>query len=90
MRRFTFVGGIAPRTFWCRRQAHETAVHRADVEATGPGRVTPVTGGGRAVEQGLGHGRAAGCIHVDGWVLVPDELLMVDSQIVSRTSVIAQ
>ena len=39
---FTFVAGLAPRTFWCRRQAHETAVHRADVEAAGPGSVTPV------------------------------------------------
>ena len=39
---FTFVGGVAPRTFWRRRQAHETAVHRADVEASGSGGVTPV------------------------------------------------
>ena len=39
---FTFVGGVAPRTFWRRRQAHETAVHRADVEATGPEGVTPL------------------------------------------------
>jgi uncharacterized protein (TIGR03083 family) len=40
---FTFVGGIAPRTFWRRRQAHETAVHRADVEATGSEGVTPLS-----------------------------------------------
>jgi len=39
---FTFVDGIAPRTFWRRRQAHETAVHRADVEAAGGAGVTPV------------------------------------------------
>jgi uncharacterized protein (TIGR03083 family) len=39
---YTFVEGLAPRTFWCRRQAHETAVHRADVEAAASGRVTPV------------------------------------------------
>ncbi|GAA3551346.1 maleylpyruvate isomerase family mycothiol-dependent enzyme [Microlunatus spumicola] len=39
---FTFVDGIAPRTFWRRRQAHETAVHRADVEAAGGADVTPV------------------------------------------------
>ena len=38
---FTFVDGVAPRTFWCRRQAHETAVHRADVQAAGRGGVTP-------------------------------------------------
>lgn len=40
---FTFVPGIAPRTFWRRRQAHETAVHRADVEAATGAGVTPVT-----------------------------------------------
>lgn len=39
---FTFVGGIAPRTFWRRRQAHETAVHRADVEAAVSAPVTPL------------------------------------------------
>ena len=39
---FTFVDAVAPRTFWCRRQAHETAVHRADVQAAGPAGVTPV------------------------------------------------
>lgn len=39
---YTFIGGIAPRTFWCRRQAHETAVHRADVEAAVRGEVTPL------------------------------------------------
>lgn len=38
---FTFVDGVAPRTFWRRRQTHETAVHRADVEAAG-GPVTPL------------------------------------------------
>lgn len=30
---FTFIPGVAPREFWIRRQAHETAIHRADVEA---------------------------------------------------------
>ncbi len=30
---FTFVPGVAPRQFWIRRQAHETAIHRVDVEA---------------------------------------------------------
>ncbi|HEX6682675.1 MAG TPA: maleylpyruvate isomerase family mycothiol-dependent enzyme, partial [Candidatus Limnocylindrales bacterium] len=30
---FTFVSGVAPREFWIRRQAHETAIHRADIEA---------------------------------------------------------
>lgn len=40
---FTFVRGIEPRTFWRRRQSHETAVHRADVEAAGAGEVTPLS-----------------------------------------------
>lgn len=39
---FTFVPGVASRTFWIRRQAHETAVHRADVEAAAGGPVTSV------------------------------------------------
>jgi len=39
---FTFVPGMAPRTFWIRRQAHETAIHRADVEAAAGGPVTSV------------------------------------------------
>ena len=40
---YTFVPGVAPRTFWARRQVHETAVHRVDVEAAGGWGVTPVT-----------------------------------------------
>lgn len=39
---FTFVPGVASRTFWIRRQAHETAIHRADVEAAAGGPVTAV------------------------------------------------
>lgn len=39
---FTFIPGVAPRSFWIRRQAHETAIHRADVEAAAGGPVTPV------------------------------------------------
>lgn len=39
---FTFVPGVAPRTFWVRRQAHETAIHRADVQAAAGGPVTAV------------------------------------------------
>ncbi len=42
LRCFTFVPGVPPRTFWIRRQAHETAIHRADVEAAAGGPVTPV------------------------------------------------
>jgi uncharacterized protein (TIGR03083 family) len=38
---FTFARGIAPRSFWIRRQAHETAIHRADVEAAAGAPVTP-------------------------------------------------
>ncbi len=39
---FTFAPGVAPRTFWIRRQAHETAIHRADVEAAAGAPVTAV------------------------------------------------
>jgi uncharacterized protein (TIGR03083 family) len=37
---FTFLPADSPRHFWSRRQAHETAIHRADAEAAG-GPVTP-------------------------------------------------
>ncbi len=43
LRCFTFVPSVPPRTFWIRRQAHETAIHRGDVEAAAGGPVTPVT-----------------------------------------------
>lgn len=36
----TFLPASTPFAFWCRRQAHETAVHRADAEAAA-GKVTP-------------------------------------------------
>lgn len=39
---FTLVPGVAPRTFWVRRQAHETAIHRADLEAAAGAPVTAV------------------------------------------------
>lgn len=32
---FTFLPAESPRHFWARRQAHETAMHRADAEAAG-------------------------------------------------------
>jgi uncharacterized protein (TIGR03083 family) len=39
-RAFTFLDAPSARAFWARRQAHETAIHRADAEgASGP--VTP-------------------------------------------------
>jgi uncharacterized protein (TIGR03083 family) len=38
----TFLPANSPRHFWARRQAHETAIHRADAEAAA-GKVTPVT-----------------------------------------------
>jgi uncharacterized protein (TIGR03083 family) len=40
---WTFLDSASPLTFWARRQAHETAIHRADVElAAGPdGAVSP-------------------------------------------------
>jgi uncharacterized protein (TIGR03083 family) len=37
---FTFLPAPSPLAFWARRQAHETAIHRADVE-TASGGVTP-------------------------------------------------
>ena len=37
---FAFLPAPSPRAFWARRQAHETGIHRADVEgASGP--ITP-------------------------------------------------
>ncbi|WP_328947276.1 maleylpyruvate isomerase family mycothiol-dependent enzyme [Streptomyces sp. NBC_00250] len=41
---WTFLPAPSPLTFWARRQAHETTVHRADAEsalAAGPGPVEP-------------------------------------------------
>lgn len=35
LRCWTFLPAPSPRAFWSRRQAHETAVHRADVELAG-------------------------------------------------------
>lgn len=52
LRCFTLVPGVAPRTFWIRRQAHETAIHRGDVEAAAGGPVTPV--GASFAQDGLG------------------------------------
>lgn len=40
----TFLDAPSPLTFWARRQAHETAVHRIDAELAG-GEVTPVDPG---------------------------------------------
>jgi uncharacterized protein (TIGR03083 family) len=37
---FTFLPAPSPLAFWARRQAHETGIHRADVESAG-GPVTP-------------------------------------------------
>lgn len=39
---FTFVPEVASRSFWIRRQAHETAIHRGDLEGAAGGPVTPV------------------------------------------------
>lgn len=39
---FTFVPGVPSRTFWIRRQAHETAIHRADVQGAAGRPVTAV------------------------------------------------
>ena len=39
---FTFVPEGPSRTFWIRRQAHETAIHRADLQAAAGGPVTSV------------------------------------------------
>src|SRR3954451_3202025 len=37
---FTFLPAPTPRAFWARRQAHETAIHRADAESA-TGDITP-------------------------------------------------
>jgi uncharacterized protein (TIGR03083 family) len=37
---FTFLKAPTPRYFWARRQAHETAIHRADVQAAAGSHVT--------------------------------------------------
>src|SRR5262249_54240719 len=37
---WTFLPAPSPRAFWARRQAHETAIHRADAESPA-GRFTP-------------------------------------------------
>lgn len=42
LRCFTFIPGVAPRLFWIRRQAHETAIHRVDLEGAAGRPVTPV------------------------------------------------
>lgn len=40
---WTFLPGApAPSTFWARRQAHETAVHRVDAESARGGRLSPL------------------------------------------------
>ncbi len=38
---WTFTRGVPARAFWSRRQAHETAIHRADLEAAAGLDVTP-------------------------------------------------
>ena len=49
---FTFVPKVAPRLFWTRRQAHETAIHRADLQSAAGSPVTPV--GAAFAQDGLG------------------------------------
>ncbi|WP_435243964.1 maleylpyruvate isomerase family mycothiol-dependent enzyme [Streptomyces cucumeris] len=39
----TFLPAPSPLAFWARRQAHETAIHRADAESALGGELTPVT-----------------------------------------------
>jgi uncharacterized protein (TIGR03083 family) len=39
---FRFIPAVASRTFWIRRQAHETAIHRGDVQAATGAPVTAV------------------------------------------------
>jgi uncharacterized protein (TIGR03083 family) len=40
---WTFLPAPSPLAFWARRQAHETAIHRADAELAAGGALTPVT-----------------------------------------------
>jgi uncharacterized protein (TIGR03083 family) len=37
---WTFLPAPTPKAFWARRQAHETAMHRADAEAAGGGQIS--------------------------------------------------
>lgn len=41
----TFLPAPSPLAFWARRQAHETAIHRADAELAATGTVTPFEAG---------------------------------------------
>ena len=43
----TFLPAPSPLAFWNRRQAHETAIHRADAELAAAGMVTPFEPGSR-------------------------------------------
>ncbi|TQK43020.1 uncharacterized protein (TIGR03083 family) [Streptomyces sp. SLBN-118] len=40
---WTFMPAPSPLAFWARRQAHETAIHRADAESARGGKPSPVT-----------------------------------------------
>ncbi|MCW2495598.1 maleylpyruvate isomerase family mycothiol-dependent enzyme [Jatrophihabitans sp.] len=70
---WTFLPAASPLTFWARRQAHETAIHRADAEAAAS--AVPVFDPGFALD-GLGellegfHSRRGGHLKADpGFVL---------------------
>ena len=85
----TFMAAPSPLAFWARRQAHETAVHRADAElASGSRPAYPAGFAADGVDElimGFGRrrkyapGAAGGWLHVaatdtgDGWHFVPHE-----------------
>ncbi|MFJ8659621.1 maleylpyruvate isomerase family mycothiol-dependent enzyme [Streptomyces sp. NPDC093795] len=67
---WTFLPAPSPLAFWARRQAHETLVHRADVESargTGPGPVDPALGADGIDELLCGfHGRDRSRVRTSG------------------------
>jgi uncharacterized protein (TIGR03083 family) len=48
----TFLPADSPRHFWCRRQAHETAIHRVDAEGAAGVEITAF--GGAFAQDGIG------------------------------------
>ncbi len=59
---WAFLSAPSPLAFWARRQAHETAIHRADAEqaAAGPGSAGPDSAGPDSAGTTAGAGPAAG------------------------------
>jgi uncharacterized protein (TIGR03083 family) len=78
---WTFLDAPSPLAFWARRQAHETAIHRADAEraaAAAPGpAIAAGAAGGPAVAAGAAAGPAPGAMYEPAFAADGvDELLM--------------